>query len=59
MPNWWELVISLLTMVGLGILVADKGDRVWAAIIAACAWFLMEFAFVALGFLSAWHGLFN
>lgn len=57
MPSLFEVILSLLTMVGLGVLIAPKGDRVWAAVIAVCAWFLMEFVIVAAGFLNAWSGL--
>lgn len=57
MPSLTELAITLVAMVGLALLVSEKGDKIWACVIAVVTWLLVEFTFVLLGFLTAWYGL--
>lgn len=57
MPNWLELVISLVALVLLALLVSEKGSRLWAVGIAISLWLLASFSIVALAFANAWYEL--
>lgn len=57
MPTWPELVITLVALVLLALLLSDKGERIWASVIAVFTWVLVEFSIVAVAFIGAWRGL--
>lgn len=57
MPSWWELMITLIALVGLALLISEKGSRLWAAGIAVSVWLLAQFSIIALAFVNAWYGL--
>lgn len=57
MPTITDLAFTFVAVVGTGLLVADKGYRLWAALVSVAVWLLVEFAIVALAFVNAWYGL--
>lgn len=58
MPTVTELVLTLLSCLGVAQLLAPKGDRLLALAVSFLLWLTMNVTFVAVGVLAEMNGWF-